>query len=44
MQKYINALEEHMIDDVEIMKDLTDQDYEKMGFPIGLVIKIKQRL
>ena len=23
MQKYINALEEHMIDDVEIMKDLT---------------------
>lgn len=44
VQKYIDALEANMIDNVEIMKDLTDQDYDKMRFPLGLVIKIKQKL
>lgn len=44
MDKFITALEEAMIDTVESMKELSDQDYKDMGFPIGLVNKIKKRL
>ena len=44
MEKFINSLEENMLDTVESMKELSDQDYKDMGFPIGLVKKIKARL
>ena len=33
-----------MIDTVESLKELSDQDYKDMGFPIGLVNKMKKRL
>lgn len=44
MEKFINSLEDNMLDTVESMKELSDQDYKDMGFPIGLVKKIKTRL
>ena len=33
-----------MLDTVESLKELSDQDYKDMGFPIGLVNKIKKHL
>ena len=44
MEKFITSLEDNMLDTVESMKELSDQDYKDMGFPIGLVNKIKKRL
>ena len=44
MEKFIVVLEENFLDTVESLKDLSDQDYKDMGFPIGLVNKIKKRL
>ena len=44
MKKFINLLEDNMIDTVESLKELSDQDYKDMGFPIGLVNKMKKRL
>ena len=44
MEKFINSLEDNMIDTAESLKELSDQDYKDMGFPIGLVNKIKKRL
>jgi len=37
MEKFITALEDNMIDTGESMKELSDQDYKDLGFPIGLV-------
>ena len=44
MEKFITSLEDNMLDTVESLKELSDQDYKDMGFPIGLVNKIKKRL
>ena len=33
-----------MLDMAESLKEVSDQNYKDMGFPIGLVIKIKKRL
>ena len=44
MERFINSLEENMLDTAESLKEVSDQDYKDMGFPIGLVIKIKKRL
>ena len=44
MERFINSLEENMLDMAESLKEVSDQDYKDMGFPIGLVIKIKKRL
>ena len=44
MEKFITALEDNFLDTVESLKDLSDQDYKDMGFPIGLVNKIKKRI
>ena len=44
MEKFISSLEDNMLDTAESMKELSDQDYKDMGFPIGLVKKIKTRL
>ena len=44
MEKFISALEDNMIDTVQAMKELSEQNYRDLGFPIGLVNKIKQRL
>jgi hypothetical protein len=38
MEKFITVLEENFLDTEESLKDLTDQNYKDMGFPIGLVI------
>ena len=38
MEKFISVLEENFLDTEESLKDLTDQNYKDMGFPIGLVI------
>ena len=44
MERFINTLEENMLDMAESLKEVSDQDYKDMGFPIGLVKKIKARL
>ena len=44
MEKFINSLEDNMIDTAESLKELSDQDYKDMGFPIALVTKIKKKL
>ena len=44
VQPYISALEDNMIDSAESMKELTEENYEDMGFPNTLVKKIKLRL
>ena len=44
MEKFISALEDNMIESAQDMKGLSGQDYKDMGFPIGLVKKITQRL
>jgi hypothetical protein len=44
MEKFIAVLEENFLDTEESLRDLSDQDYKDMGFPIGLVNKIKKRL
>ena len=33
---FISALEDNFIDTTEAMKELSDQDYKDMGFPIGV--------
>ena len=38
MEKFITVLEQNFLDTEESLKDLTDQNYKDMGFPIGLVI------
>jgi hypothetical protein len=44
MEKFIAVLEENFLDTEESLRDLSDQDYKDMGFPLGLVNKIKKRL
>ena len=44
MEKFIAVLEENFLDTEESLRDLSDQDYKDMSFPIGLVNKIKKRL
>lgn len=44
MERFITTLEDNFLDTVDSMKDLTDENYKDMGFPIGLVNKIKKRL
>lgn len=44
MERFITVLEDNFLDTVESLKDLTDENYKDMGFPIGLVNKIKKRL
>ena len=44
MDKYIVQLENNFLDTVDSLKELSDQDYKDMGFPIGLINKIKKRL
>ena len=44
MQKFISALEENMVDTVQDLRDLTDDDFKQMSFPIALVNRIKKRL
>ena len=44
MEKFIASLEGEMLDTVDSLRDLSDQDFKDLGFPIGLVKKIKQRL
>ena len=44
MERFITALEDNFLDSVDSLKDLTDDNYKDMGFPIGLVNKIKKRL
>ena len=44
MERFITVLEDNFLDSVESLKDLTDDNYKDMGFPIGLVNKIKKRL
>ena len=44
MDKYIVQLENNFLDTVDSLRELSDQDYKDMGFPIGLINKIKKRL
>ena len=41
MEKFIASLEGEMLDTVDSLRDLSDQDFKDLGFPIGLVKKIK---
>ena len=43
MEKFITALEDNFIDNVGAMKECSDQDFKDMGFPLGLINKIKKR-
>ena len=44
MEKFIISLEDNWFSTAESLKDLSDQEYKDLGFPIRLVNKIKQRL
>ena len=44
MEKFIASLEDNMLDTADSLRDLSDQDFKDLGFPIGLVKKIKQRI
>ena len=44
VEKFISLLEDNWLSTAESLKDLSDQDYKDMGFPIALVTKIKKRL
>ena len=41
MEEFIASLEGEMLDTVDSLRDLTRQDFKDLGFPIGLVKKIK---
>lgn len=43
-QKFVDKLEEEMFDDVESLKDITDDQWSTMKFPMALVNKIKKAL
>ena len=42
--KFISALEDNFIDTTEAMKELSDQDYKDMGFPIGVKNAVLKKL
>lgn len=44
MEVWIVKLEENFLDTVESLRELGDQDWKDMGFPIGLTKKIKQKI
>ena len=44
MERFITVLEDNFLDTTESLKDLSDDNYKDMGFPIGLVNKIKKHL
>ena len=44
MEKFISALENDFIDTVEQIRDLSDEQFKQLGFPIGLVNQIRKKL
>ena len=44
MDKFIVALENDFIDTVAQVKDLSDDQFKQMGFPIGLINEIRKKL
>jgi hypothetical protein len=44
-QKFLQALDDNMIDTVEAMRDVTDDQWKNdLKFPVGLINKIKKEL
>jgi hypothetical protein len=42
-EKYIVTLEENFLDDVESLKEITDEQWKNdLKFPVGLINKIKK--
>ena len=44
MQKFVDILEENFLDEEEQLKEVTDDQWAQMKFPIGIVNKIKGHL
>ena len=44
MERFIGALENDFIDTVEQIRDLSDEQFKTLGFPIGLVNTIRKKL
>lgn len=43
-QKYIDELDNQMLESADDLKDVSDDQWKQMNFPLGLVNKIKKRL
>jgi len=43
-QKYIDELDNQMLESADDLKDVSDEQWKQMNFPLGLVNKIKKRL
>ena len=44
MERFISALENDFVDTVEQIRDLSDDQFKTLGFPIGLVNTIRKKL
>lgn len=42
--KYVKKLEDEMLDTIDDIRSLTDDNWNQLQFPMGLVNKIKQKL
>jgi hypothetical protein len=43
-QKYINELDSQMFENSEDLREVSDEQWKQMDFPLGLVNKIRQKL